>query len=165
MDAHFDLVGQVIEENETLNNTALGRLRMKVNNTLNQESMISMAHDVKGGPTASIMTKTKKNVRMLFLDKRHSPTFVMLAIMFTCSLNLYYLGLFSSAELKGDAFTIGICFGLAETFGILLGERMLEHLPEHISMYISLACILIPCNIISMVEDLDENYLYILFLI
>ena len=85
---------------------------------------------------------------MLYFDQRYKYEYWKLKIMMLCMLNIYYLALFNYSQIKGDIFTVGIVFGLAEFLGILIGEPAANHFPDWIAMTFSTAGMMICCLIL-----------------
>jgi len=85
-------------------------------------------------------------------------------LLFVCSFNLYFLGLYSASSIQGNMYTIGMLLGLSEVMGILFGDRMAEALPDHQGLIICIVFVLISGTIIK-IPGLDQPMIYCLFLL
>ena len=104
-----------------------------------------------------------KSVKKLYFNPKYSRTHIILCLMGICFFNVYYLTLFSYKNLKGDEFTIGILFGLAEFIGVLFGEKVMRLVPEIVGYKYSLTIAMI-CDLSIKVFDLPEKVTFVIFL-
>lgn len=95
-DIQFDIVGQVIKENQTYNKTRVGELQVyESKSIMNLTSLIEM--EIDHNSTKSANTKSlRSNIRKLFCDRHIGPVFTKSLIMFTVSINIYYLSVFKT---------------------------------------------------------------------
>jgi hypothetical protein len=105
-----------------------------------------------------------KTVKKLYCNPKYSQTHIILSIMCICFTNVYFLTLYNSKNLKGDEFTIGILFGLAEFIGVLFGEKLMRLVPEIVGYKYSLMIAII-LDLSIKVFDLTQSVTYVLFLI
>lgn len=93
-----------------------------------------------------------KEFRQLYFDNRYRYDHWKTKIMFVCVFNLYYLALLNFATVKGDMFTVGILFGLAEFMGILFGEPAMHHFPDWLAMIFSTVVVMV-CSVVLKMPD------------
>jgi hypothetical protein len=148
-DAIFDVVGQVIEENLTLNNTAIGKRRQQMNQTIN----------AVGTQDTSIFSE----VRQLYCDKRYASTHLKTKVVYICVLNIYYMALFNYATIQGDIFTIGILFGFAEFIGIVIGEPAMKYAPDWLGLIVD-TILIGACSVILKEPGISQTTIYTVFL-
>jgi len=159
----MDKVGQVVEENQTMNQTNVARLKFQMNATI-QEDIKELAAPTKRKFRCSDIMK---QVRQLFCDVRHCGATYRLLCLFFAVINIYYFGLYNSSQLKGNPIKIVIMFGLAEVLGILIGEKavhILSHGNSKIAMVSTLVIITICSSCIKFL-DLSEQAIMIFFLV
>jgi hypothetical protein len=58
-------------------------------------------------------------------------------IMYSCMICIYFLTMYNYATFEGDLFNIGMLFGVAEVFGILVGEKAVQGFPDWITLIVS----------------------------
>jgi len=147
-DSHFDMIGQVVNESNTLNQTTAGRFHSIVNITMNQSTSMMMMNEVS---TASANTKKAKTVgtlmKELYCNKKISPmTWKNKVVTITMGFN-YYFVMFNIGSLPGNIFEVGIIFGVSELLGIFFGAKFVKLLPDwtgyKVSMVIAMTCNLI----------------------
>jgi len=66
--------------------------------------------------------------------------------------------------IKGSTFTIGGLFGTCEVLGVLIGDRIIAYVPDHIASITIFVVGLITSTILKLAE-LDQTIVYILFII
>ena len=54
-------------------------------------------------------------------------------VLYIAVLNIYILAMFNQSMLQGNTFAIGGIFGSCEVIGILLGDRIISIIPDHIA--------------------------------
>ena len=141
-DATFDLIGQVIEEqNATVNMSVMSRLTQNMNKS-----------HIQGGKSnkASIF----KEFRQLYLDKRYSYDHWKVKILFTCMYNIYFLAIFNYKSIEGDIFTLAMLFGAAEFMGLIFGEPLLKIFPDWLAMMFSLSIVMV-CSVVLKMKDVE----------
>ena len=74
-DATLDTIGQVVEENHTINNTNIALLKMQLNQTIQKDIN---AQTKRGGFLQSIL----KQLKQLFCDVRNSKTEFQILLIF-----------------------------------------------------------------------------------
>jgi len=79
------------------------------------------------------LRKVFKQTRILFADKRYSVMHLRFLVLYIAVLNIYILAMFNQSMLQGSTFTIGGIFGSCEVIGILLGDRIIDIVPDHIA--------------------------------
>jgi hypothetical protein len=84
--------------------------------------------------------------------------------MFCCVYPIYLLALYNSSAVQGNLFILGILFGAVEVLGTVLGERIIQMLPDWIGCILSITCILI-ASILLKIPGIDQTSIYIIFLI
>lgn len=72
------------------------------------------------------MKEIQHSVRMLYCDKSNARTTWSLLLMFIAVTIIYFLGIYNSAELKGNLFDIEMMFGSALLAGIIVSELVLR---------------------------------------
>lgn len=100
----------------------------------------------------------------MYHDPKYSQTHIVCCILNICFTNIYFLALYNSKNLKGDEFTIGILFGLSESFGVIIGEKVISRVPETIGFRYSLLIAII-CFLSIKVLDLTLAMTYAFFLV
>lgn len=141
-DATFDIIGQVIEENNTANMTNVSRFTHTINQTQLQGN--------RNSKNSSIF----KEFYQLYFDKRYCYDYWVIKIMFVSIFNVYYLALFNYSQIKGDMFTVGILFGCAEFMGILIGEPVMHQFPDWLAMIFSVVVVII-CSVGLKMEGIE----------
>jgi len=136
-------------------------MRQQANSTINQAASIL----VEGNQSSSksFFREITKELRQLYFDKRYRGMHLTFKVMFMAMMNLYFLAMFNYSSLKGDVFTIGILFGLSEVLGVLVGEPLIAHFPDHIAMTCCLVMVMI-CSFLLKLPDLDNIQIYVYFL-
>lgn len=158
-DAQLDQVGQVIEENQTCNDTTVGRLKVTMNCTI-QDNI----RDLESKRSQSTWHQVVKQLRQLFCDYRNSKQEFQMLLLFAADINMYFFVLYNSSQLKGNPIQIVMLFGLAEVLGIIFGERFIHMISDRLSMLISLSVVLALSFVIKY-ADISENTLYVLFMV
>ena len=153
--ASFDLLGQALNQNNTLNNTNIGQVK-----TFEAKSIVGLAKHIKrqeaatdNGLDCTVISQTtriiKENSGMLYDLKKIlctrdiSVTFYKCLIMFTVSINLSYLSIFSSTQLKGDKFLISTILGLSLSHGMLFSMFILKYIKDFLGYMFALFLIII----------------------
>ena len=104
-----------------------------------------------------------KELRELYCSK-HAFTHLKLSFAWIGFCLIYWLSLFNSAELEaGDPLSIGILFGLSESFGVLVGERFLAYVNDYKGILFFMPLTLVLSSIIKLVPGLDTDHVYVLF--
>ena len=161
-DATMDLVGQVVKENQTMNVTNIARVKVTMNNTI-QENIRQLEQGNLQKENKVDFKGILKQLKQLFCDVRNAKTEYMLLMLFCVCLNIYFLALFNSSQLKGEPLKILSLFGLAEVLGILIGERLVHYVSDTLGLVSSLTIVMV-LNIV-MKTDIDMSTLYVVFLI
>jgi len=107
------------------------------------------------------LTKAFEEVKLLFTEKDLYSLHSKLLIMFICIHNLYLISIFNSQKIHGNSFTISNIVGFCEILGMVISDRVLKYIPDHISMYISMVGILVTSNLL-LLFDLDQAVTYLL---
>lgn len=135
-------MGQVVQENNTLNNTVLGRHNYNTN----------------------MQSGAIKKMRQLFCDRRYFKVQLKLMFLSFACFNIYFLTMYDIESIQGNIFTVGILFGLSEVLGIVLAEPLMEYFPDWIGLIASSLVVMILSGLVK-VEGLDQSIVYIVFLI
>ena len=72
---------------------------------------------------------------------------------------------FNQEEIEGSTFTVGILYGVCLTIGVLLSERLIPYIPHHTIVYFSIIAILICCNSLKLIANMNQTLIYFLFIV
>lgn len=84
-------------------------------------------------------------------------------VLFICVINLYFIGLYNSTQLKGNELMLGACFGISEFLGTLFGGKVVQYVSQHHGMFISLFMILVLSTSLK-IDGVSETFIYIILL-
>ena len=161
-DATMDQVGQVVKENETLNNTKqLGLVKTQMNRTI-QEDIKNI--EKNGRPKFSFSAIGKQLVQ-LFCDLRNCKTEYMMMLLYFAQVNIYFFGLFNGSSLKRNGNQAQICmlWGISEVVGVQIGHRIQHYLSNKNAMILALSLIVL-WNWVIKSYPWSEHMLLVLFM-
>lgn len=84
-----------------------------------------------------------------------------LMVLLVCQALVYYMIIFNSMELPGDPIKIGIVFGAAEAFGVLIVERLVHLVPDTQGCAIAYPAVAFLATSLRY-PGIDEHLLYVL---
>ena len=127
-DACFDFVGQVINENMTLNQTTAGKFHSLVNSSIILQTPTLMNDSFLH---QSVYSKKDNNsvlnlAKELYFNRKFSKMQLKVKVMFLAIAFNYYFVLLRIGALGGNIFTTGILFGVSEVLGIIVGEPLIK---------------------------------------
>ena len=129
--AEFDLIGQAIKQNKTLEHTTIAELRAFENQSIiSLSEQIQFDRNVDGTVISGISTKQNKqsitqDMKKLFLDKHVAPVFFKSILMYTVSINLSMLSMFHVTHMGGNIFHNLIIIGIGYGGGMVLSGMIL----------------------------------------
>ena len=113
----------------------------------------------KGG----IIQEIKDSLKNLYFEKSNARTSWSLLSMFIAVTIIYFLGIYNSAELKGNLFNIEITFGFALLAGVIASEIALRRVPASTCMFVGNFFIMAIALVIK--SGLNYYVFYVLFII
>ena len=125
-DSQFDLIGQVINESIMLDQSTAGRYHSMINITMNQSNL----------ETSLLIGQTKKKksvgglLKELYCSKKVAPNTWKIIVVFITLGFYYFFVMFNIENIPGNLFEVGIVFGIAESLGVLIGEKIAKVLPD-----------------------------------
>ena len=163
LDTYFN---RVDEDIMNISAVATPRMPLKLNISIQEDrkSYLPLASTKKHGFD---WNKVVKQIKKLHCHIRFmGPTYKLMAI-FTFVLNVYYFGLYNASGMKGNPIKNTTVFSLAETLGVLIGEKAAHHIlgkDSKKAMIMSVITILTCSSLIKLV-NLSENVMLSLYLV
>lgn len=139
------------------NVTKLGINRCKINATINQSNLLN---DDQGFKISSIFREFK----LLYQNQYNRSIHNKLKFMFCCVYPIYLLALYNSSAVQGDLFVLGILFGSVEVLGTVVGERIIQMLPDWLGAILSITCILVS-SVLLKIPGIGQTAIYLIFLV
>jgi predicted MFS family arabinose efflux permease len=84
--------------------------------------------------------------------------------MYSCMIFIYFLTMYNYSTFEGDLFNIGILFGVAEVFGILVGEKFVADYPDWLTLIVSVLLASV-FNMVVKMPGIPVSLLYLTFLL
>ena len=153
-DVQFDLVGQMLRENQTLNETSAGLLHTHLSSSIVQmtKTLEKSIVDDKAEDTQSISVQSaKKDLQTLFFN--NNQVFLKSLILFTVSINIFFLTVFNAAQLHGNKLFFIVIFGCSFGTGIAVSQVLIKYMQDIYAYLLALGIILV----ITLIQYVDSS--------